>query len=62
MAEFAYNNAKNTNMGYTPFENKYGYHLHVFYKKNANPCSRFKVAHKLIEKLRNLKVIYRENL
>ncbi len=39
MTKFAYNNAKNTNTGYTPFEFNYDYHPQAFYKKDVDPHS-----------------------
>ena len=62
MAEFAYNNAKHTSIGYRTFEFNYGYHPRVFYEENIKPRFRLKVVDELIEKLRNLIVAYRENL
>ena len=38
IAKFAYNNAKNINTGYRPFELNYGYYPRVLYKKNCNFC------------------------
>ena len=37
MAEFAYNNAKNTSTGFTLFELNCGYHPRVLYKEDLNP-------------------------
>ena len=48
MAEFAYNNAKNTSIGYMPFELNCGYHPYVSYKKNINLHSKSKTADELI--------------
>ena len=62
MAEFAYNNTKNTSMGYTLFKLNYRYHRGIFYKKDVDPRSKSKAANKLIKELRNLITIYRENL
>ena len=62
MAEFAYNNAKYTSMGYTPFKHNCRYHQRVFYKEDINPRSRSKAADELIKKLRNLIAVCRENL
>ena len=39
MAEFAYNNTKNTKTGYTPFELNFGYYFCIFFEENNNPCS-----------------------
>ena len=36
MAEFKYNNTKNTNTGHTLFELNYDYHPYIFYKKDVN--------------------------
>ena len=62
MAEFAYNNAKNTSTGYTPFELNCGYHLCVFYKEDINPCSQSKSADNLANELRELMTVCQENL
>ena len=62
MAEFAYNNAKHTRMGYTPFELNCRYHLRISYEEDVDPRSRSKAADELTEKLRNLIATYRENL
>ena len=61
MAEFAYNNAKNASTGYTLFELNCSYHPHVSYKKDMDPCSRYKSADNLASKLRELMVVCREN-
>ena len=39
MAKFAYNNAKNTSIGFMPFELNCGYHPWVSYKENLDPRS-----------------------
>ena len=62
MAEFAYNNAKNTSIGYTPFKLKYGFYLKVSYKEDVDPCSRSKTADQLFNELQTLMSICRENL
>lgn len=36
MAEFAYNNTKNANIGYMFFELNYEYYLQISYKKDIN--------------------------
>ena len=62
MAKFAYNNAKNASFGHTPFKLNCDYHHRMSYKDNVNPCSKFKSTDKLLTKLRELMIIYRENL
>ena len=39
MAEFTYNNAKNSSNGNTPFELNCGYHPCVSFEENTNSCS-----------------------
>ena len=39
MAKFAYNNAKNTNIGHTPFELNCGYHSQMSYKEEIDSPS-----------------------
>ena len=62
MAEFAYNNIKNVNIGYTLLKLNYSYHLQMLYKKNVDPCFKFKLADKLLAKLKELIIIYKKNL
>ena len=62
MAEFAYNNIKNSSTGYMPFELNYGYHLQISYKEKYDPYSKSKSANKLLVKLRELMIICYENL
>ena len=62
MAEFAYNNAKNTNTGHTLFELNCNYYLRVFFKENTNPYSQSKTADKLSTKLQKLMTVCRKNL
>ena len=38
MAKYAYNNAKNTSIDYTPFELNCGYNLSVFFQEDIDPC------------------------
>ena len=57
MAEFAYNNAKNANTGYTPFELNCGYHFQMLYKKKLDSYSKSKSIDKLSAKLRKLMII-----
>ncbi len=54
MAEFAYNNAKNTSIDYTPFELNCDYHPRVSFKENVDPYSRSRSANELAEELREL--------
>ena len=51
MAEFAYNNAKNTSTGHTFFELNYGYHLRIFFKENNNSCFKSILVDKLLAEL-----------
>ena len=62
MSEFVSNNAEHANMGYTPFKLNCWYYLHVFLKEDIEPRLRSKAANNLTEKLRNLIVVYKENL
>ena len=62
MAEFAYNNAKHASTRYTSFELNCGYHPRISYEEDIGSRSRSKAADELIEKLKNLMAIYRENL
>ena len=62
MAEFAYNNVKNASNNHTPFELNCGYHLWVFYKKNIDPHSKFKLADGLLAELEELMTICQKNL
>ena len=40
MAEFDYNNAKNTSTSHTPFELNCGYHLWMLYEEEVDFCSK----------------------
>ena len=61
MAKFAYNNAKNASTGHTPFKLNCGYHPHIFFKENIDPCSQSKTANELSAELQELMIICREN-
>ena len=37
IAEFAYNNTKNANIGQTPFKLNYGYHPQMSYEEHVDP-------------------------
>ena len=62
MAEFAYNNAKNTSTGHTPFELNCGYHSRMSYKEEVNPRSKSKSTDELLAELRELMIVCWENL
>ena len=62
VAEFAYNNAKNTSTGYTPFELNCGYHLRFSYEENLDPCSKSRTAEDLSSELRELMTGCQQNL
>ena len=62
MTEFAYNNAKNANIGHTSFKLNCGHYSYVSFDKNINPCPQSKTANKLSTKLLELITIYQENL
>ena len=51
MAEFVYNNTKNTSTGHTPFELNCVYHSRLFYKEDIDPSSKFKSINKWLTKL-----------
>ena len=61
MVEFAYNNAINASIGYTPFELNCGFHPQALYKKDINFHSQSKSIDKLAIKLRKLLVAYKKN-
>ena len=61
MAEFAYNNAKNTSTGHTAFELNCQYHPRVFYEKEPDPRSNSKTAEELSSELRNLMAVCQQN-
>ena len=62
MAEFAYNNVKNTSTGHTPFEFNCRYHPRVSYEENLDPRSKSKTMKELSSKLRNLMAVCQQNL
>ncbi len=62
MAEFAYNNAKNTSTGHTSFEFNYGYYSKVSFEKNVDLQSRSRSANKLAKELRELMKVCCQNL
>ena len=52
MAEFAYNNAKNTSTGYSPFKLNCDYYFKISFKKDVNPRLKSRFTDKLAEELR----------
>ncbi len=62
MTEFAYNNTKNTSTSHMSFELNCGYHLYVSYEENVDLYSQLKSTDELAIELRELMIIYRENL
>ena len=62
MAEFAYNNAKNTSTGHTLFELNCDYHLRISYKEDIDSRSQSKSADELLAELRELIIVCQENL
>ena len=54
MAEFTYNNSKNTSNGHTFFEINCGYYPYISFEEDTNPCSQSKIADKLSTKLEDL--------
>ena len=62
IAEFAYNNAKNTSSGHMPFELNYSYHPWMSYEDDVDPHSKSKSADDLPVELRKLMIVCRENL
>ena len=61
MAEFAYNNVKNTSTGHTSFKLNCGYHPRMSYKDNVDSRSKLKSADKLAAELKKLIVVCRKN-
>ena len=62
MAEFAYNNAKNTSTGYISFELNCGFHPRVFYEEDIDSCSKSKTVDQLATELETFMSVYRKNL
>ena len=62
MAKFAYNNAKNTNIGHISFKLNCDFHLQASYKEDINSCFQLKLADKLANELRELMAVCWENL
>ncbi len=53
MAEFAYNNTKNTSTGHIPFELNCGYYPRISFKKDIDPRLRSRSANELAEELKS---------
>ena len=62
MAEFAYNNAKNASIDFTPFEFNCGYYPWVSYKEDLDPHSKSRTAEELSSELRELMTVCQQNL
>ena len=62
MAEFAYNNTKNANIGHTPFELNCGYHPRMSFKEDVDARLKFRFADKLIGELKDLIKVCCQNL
>ena len=61
MAEFAYNDAKNSSTGLTPFELNYGYYLCVSFEEDTDPYFQSKSADELSAELQDLMIVCWEN-
>ncbi len=62
MTEFTYNNVKNANTDHIPFQLNCGYHFYVSYKEDINLRFKSKSVYKISTELRELMIIYKENL
>ena len=62
MAEFTYNNTKNANTGYTPFELNCRYHPRVSYKEDLVPRSKSRTAIELFFELQKLMTVCQQKL
>ena len=62
MAEFAYNNAKNTSIGYIFFELNCGFQPRVSHEEDVEHYTRSKTADQLATELQTFMSICRENL
>lgn len=61
MAKFVYNNCKNANNSYISFEFNYSYHLYISFKNKVYLHFRSYLANKLVNKLKNLMIIWQQN-
>ena len=62
IAEFVYYNTKNTSTSHMPFKLHYDYYSQMSYKENINFRSKLNLADKLLVELRELIIVYWENL
>ena len=62
MAEFAYNNTKNTNNNYTPLKLNCRFHPRVSYKEDINSRSKSKIVDQLATELQTLMSVCKDNL
>ena len=62
IAEFAYNNTKNARTSHTLFELNCGYHPRMSYEEDVDSRSQSQLADKLLAEVRELIIVYRENL
>ena len=61
MAEFVYNNIKNTSFSYTSFKFNCGYYSRILYKEDIDSCSKSKLADELSAKLNELMIVCLKN-
>ncbi len=62
MAEFAYNNAKNTSTGHTSFKLNCSYHPKISFEEDVDPYSKSRSANKLAKGRRKLMEVCCQNL
>lgn len=62
MAEFTYNNTKNTSTSYNPFKLNYDYHPKILFEDKADSRSKSCSANELAEELKKLREIYCQSL
>ena len=62
MAEFAYNNTKNTSIGYTPFKLNCGYHPKISFEEDIDSRSKSRSINELAKKLKELMEVCCQNL
>lgn len=61
ITKFTYNNFKNINISYIFFKINYKYYFQILYKKDINFNFKFKLANKLLVKLKKLIIICYKN-